>query len=870
MNYEDFIKKYDSKRKSEAELIFFIKNRISKNLPNYSLLLGAGCSITSDVKSGAALVELWKNEYHNIFFSNESYDEGKLKKHFENECHWYNKDNEYSSLFEQIYHLPIQRRKFIQSQVDNKKPSIGYAYLVSLCEKDDRYFDTIYTTNFDDLINDSFYQFGHDRPVLCAHDSSVKSLSIHTNRPKIIKLHGDYLYDDIKVTNIETTQLEKNINSKFREFSKDFGLITIGYAGNDLSIMNAIEQLIEDKEEDYFSNGIYWCIRKGDVISSRLENIFNKSDKVFFVEIEGFDQLMATINKATRKNVSIFNKFNDSRREKIVNNLVSDKFNLCNSDIIKDDIASLKKQTTQKDIFEYITSINSGENINSDINDAEFKNLLQIDDLIINEKYQDAIDLSLMAIGGDISLGFKKKSLDRIINSYKILGNEYEASKYCDVLISLDEYESSYVVRKAHIYQDKNRTINILKDALNFFDNEPYFLNNIALSLLSVVKKDKKDILNNLNYIETILQKSIKINPSINNKVWDIYLDYIEIKIESEKDKMKIDSLKDKANNVLTSFKNNKNDIVYYQLKNHNIIKDETIKYSKDLIMSLIEIHKTSRISKKEKIENLICDILIPTYQCNHGDYKGLFSEMLKMDIFKNEESVHINYINFFYYVNVRPELNDGMKYLYLLTHDLKSKVYRNEIIDALCDIYKKPEMAIIYLESLHRKISVSDYYKLQSNIYVCENDYKNAIKALDKSFERGLNHNEYMVNKSFIFVKFEKYHEVILFTESKKDEMKIETESLDALIINEQFALKKLGRPIKEKKLHEIISKKKNKTCIISSVTICANIILNKNMQYKSHIIKNLEHYPGLRYSYEKWPIVPMSVLPKSVTQAA
>ncbi|PSV41304.1 SIR2 family protein, partial [Photobacterium sp. GB-36] len=320
-----------SKIKSESELIFFIKNKISDRIPNYSLLLGAGCSVTSDIGTGVDLVENWKKEYFKLTFEDQEYREQKLKDHLKSQTSWYKSDNEYSSFFEKIYHLPVQRRKFIQSQVDGKVPSIGYAYLVSLCDKNNKYFDTIYTTNFDDLINDSFYQFGQDRPILCAHDSSVKSLSTHTERPKIIKLHGDYLYDGIKSTNNETESLTKNTEAKFREFSKDFGLIVLGYAGNDNSVMECIQSLLNDSETDFFENGIYWCVRKGDQISEKLSKLIQANDKVFLVEIDGFDEFMAKVNSNVKNDISILNEFNETKKEKIINNFVHDKYKLRNN-----------------------------------------------------------------------------------------------------------------------------------------------------------------------------------------------------------------------------------------------------------------------------------------------------------------------------------------------------------------------------------------------------------------------------------------------------------------------------------------------------------------------------------------------------------
>lgn len=54
--------------------------------------------------------------------------------------------------------------------------------------------------------------------------------------------------------------------------------------------MDVIEFLAKD--ENYLKNGIYWCLRKEDVISEEVKKIL-WNDKVFWVEIEGFDQFFA-------------------------------------------------------------------------------------------------------------------------------------------------------------------------------------------------------------------------------------------------------------------------------------------------------------------------------------------------------------------------------------------------------------------------------------------------------------------------------------------------------------------------------------------------------------------------------------------------
>ena len=88
--------------------------------------------------------------------------------------------------------------------------------------------------------------------MVCAHDSSVNSITVTSKRPQIIKLHGDYLFEDIKATLRETESLEENMKQKFIEFCKDYGLIVIGYNGSDRSILDTFDYLL--KKDDYLKN----------------------------------------------------------------------------------------------------------------------------------------------------------------------------------------------------------------------------------------------------------------------------------------------------------------------------------------------------------------------------------------------------------------------------------------------------------------------------------------------------------------------------------------------------------------------------------------------------------------------------------------
>jgi hypothetical protein len=274
------------KRKPQSHLINILKSTADHH-PNFVVLLGAGSSKTSGVKLAGELISDWRISHYKMYHENGETKEQYLSKHF-----WYNSPEEYSILFEELYDQPSQRREFIESCIIDAFPSWGYIYLVNLLRN--RVFNTVFTTNFDDLLNESCYQFSNEvRPIVCSHDSSISTIRITSNRPKIIKLHGDFLFDNIKNTVRELETLEQNTQDKFKQYASEFGFIVIGYSGNDRSIMDTFNTLL--RFDQYFPHGIYWCIRKDVKLSKNVE-LLSRFPKFHIIEIDGFDEFFAELN----------------------------------------------------------------------------------------------------------------------------------------------------------------------------------------------------------------------------------------------------------------------------------------------------------------------------------------------------------------------------------------------------------------------------------------------------------------------------------------------------------------------------------------------------------------------------------------------
>lgn len=345
ISYDQLRSELGNKERNIHCLAEYLENRADNN-PNYSLFLGAGCSVTSGVRSASELVDCWKNEIYKTEIihktgTQDSIDPQNVKEYFESPAvlSWYDPRSAYSSLFEHKFNLRNHRRVFIEREVRDKNPSLGYAYLMHLVRQ--RYFNTIFTTNFDDLINEAFYQFSDERPIVCAHDSAISSITVTSQRPKIIKLHGDYLFEDIKSTRSETETLEDNMRNKFVEYAKDFGMIVVGYSGHDRSIMDVLSALL--RQDHYFKHGIYWCLRRGAQISTELRKLF-WNDRVFFVEIDGFDELMASLHNHVNEGelpIDTYDKYNSSLES--LNNIISNSFMVNSaSPIIQRDLRILK------------------------------------------------------------------------------------------------------------------------------------------------------------------------------------------------------------------------------------------------------------------------------------------------------------------------------------------------------------------------------------------------------------------------------------------------------------------------------------------------------------------------------------------------
>jgi len=271
----------DFNRKSIDELINSMKN----NKGHFAFLIGAGTSKAADIPTSEELLKEWQKERYKM-------EGGNLKssKKFKD---WIEKkekeikegEGRYGFWFEQVYPTREERRKYIRKLVEGITPSFGIIILASMMEEG--YCPVTLTPNFDDLLYDAFYLFLEKKPLLINHDALAPEFRFTGDRPEIIKLHGDYLYDNLKNLENETERLTKNMEFALNECLREYGLIVVGYGGNDKSIMN----VLKNADPSY---GIWWCARNEDSLSEHAKELLNKPN-TFLVKIKDSEEFFTTL-----------------------------------------------------------------------------------------------------------------------------------------------------------------------------------------------------------------------------------------------------------------------------------------------------------------------------------------------------------------------------------------------------------------------------------------------------------------------------------------------------------------------------------------------------------------------------------------------
>lgn len=315
----------------------FIRNFLVSS--DIDFFLGSGASLLAGIPSGQNLVWQFKKEIYcsennvsrELFKDLQSErNRTKLQDYFDSLDGFPKRGSkeEYSFYFEKCYDNTSARNAYIQKLVANVEPIRGHLCLANLFINNQ--VKNIWTTNFDELIEVGIKTLSPQYSFNVVSSIQKESISqiANNNFQNVIKLHGDYRYDSLQNTEQELQNLESQLSDLFCKNLMNKGLIVIGYAGNDDSVMKVLEDNIDNK--DFLSKGIYWCKPQNTTLSERanafMEMACQNNELSCVIDIDGFDEFLNLIYRNyEHKNPIIDERWKDFDNRKKEINFSSDK-----------------------------------------------------------------------------------------------------------------------------------------------------------------------------------------------------------------------------------------------------------------------------------------------------------------------------------------------------------------------------------------------------------------------------------------------------------------------------------------------------------------------------------------------------------------
>lgn len=208
-------------------------------------------------------------------------------------------EDEYAYYFETTYPSELDRRRYIDRMISGASPSYGHIALAALLKMDK--VRALWTTNFDRMVEDAAIPLlGSSGKLIVATPDTreVAMQAMNEGRwPLLAKIHGDFHSRRLKNTTHELRAQDAELRRALVEACKRYGLAVVGYSGRDQSVMDALEEAIDDGHG--YPAGLFWFHRSQSRCLPRVNDLIAKAAakgiEAKTVAVETFDELMADL-----------------------------------------------------------------------------------------------------------------------------------------------------------------------------------------------------------------------------------------------------------------------------------------------------------------------------------------------------------------------------------------------------------------------------------------------------------------------------------------------------------------------------------------------------------------------------------------------
>ncbi|MRR54252.1 MAG: SIR2 family protein [Deltaproteobacteria bacterium] len=227
--------------------------------------------------------------------------------------------DEYAALFEAVYPAESDRRAYLEAKMGGAKLSYGHLALASLMHA--QLTRLVWTTNFDPLVADAcakVYDGTGPLTTVALDAPDLAAQCIGGGRwPIEVKLHGDFRSRRLKNTGDELRYQDQRLRQLLVDSCKRFGLVVVGYSGRDDSIMDALEEVLE--QNGAYPSGLFWLHRGEDPPLARVEQLLVRAKQAgvesALVRVQNFDEAMRDLVRMVKSiDTTILDSFAAERR----------------------------------------------------------------------------------------------------------------------------------------------------------------------------------------------------------------------------------------------------------------------------------------------------------------------------------------------------------------------------------------------------------------------------------------------------------------------------------------------------------------------------------------------------------------------------
>lgn len=174
---------------------------------------------------------------------------------------WDDDSRRYGTCLER-YGAAEDRVSYFRSVLKNRRPSFAH-HALTLLMAHDRLHGTALTTNFDKLLEASFMEQNLRECQAIRMEEEAEFWGEERDKCYLFKLHGDYDTHNILNTRSETRSIPSFFVDLTRTILRGRGLLVLGSAGNEQSIVDFMQDVLRSSEMRVLSRGIRWGVFVG-------------------------------------------------------------------------------------------------------------------------------------------------------------------------------------------------------------------------------------------------------------------------------------------------------------------------------------------------------------------------------------------------------------------------------------------------------------------------------------------------------------------------------------------------------------------------------------------------------------------------------